>query len=335
MANAADGVDNGVSSPAEWRPSASLAMLQHRARLLKVTRDFFDARGVLEVDTPALVNAGVTDINLRPIHVPLDRNTRFLHTSPEYAMKRLLAAGSGDIYQLCHVFRGEELSRLHNTEFMLLEWYRLGVSMPSLIEEVMDLLDTYAQALGHPPRPRVQVRYRDLMRERLGHDPLHIALPDLRELACAHGLDRQSAATLSRDDLLDFLVGTVLGPTLASGQWLALTHYPASQAALAALDTEDPDVSLRFEIYADGVELANGFVELADATEQRQRFEHDNLARRAAGLAEYALDERLLAALAAGIPACAGVAVGFDRAFMVCSGASAMKEVMSFTTERA
>lgn len=318
-----------------WQPTATLSRLRQRAQLFARTREFFAKRQVLEVDTPALVRAAVTDVNLRPVSAQMDGTTRYLHTSPEYAMKRLLAAGSGDIYQLCHVFRGEEQSRLHNAEFMLLEWYRVGFSMDSLIHEVMDLLDAYAITLGRLTRPRAVQRYRDVCREHLHVDPLTAPLDTLRQLACAQGLDAASAASLGRDGVLDFLVGTVVGPTLGRGHWYALTHYPASQAALAALDPEDASVALRFEIYADGIELANGFVELADSQEQRRRFEQDNLARREAGLAEYTLDERLLEALTAGLPPCAGVALGFDRAMMVCAGAGAIDEVVTFTTERA
>ena len=323
------------SDTALWQPTATLTRLQQRARLFASTREFFAKRQVLEVDTPALVRHAVTDLNLRPVSAQLDGTTRYLHTSPEYAMKRLLAAGSGDIYQLCHVFRGEEQSRLHNSEFMLLEWYRVGFSMDSLIHEVMDLLDAYAIALGGSARPRAAQRYRDVCREHLQLDPLTAPLEALRERASTHGLDTASAADLTRDGLLDFLVGTVVGPTLGRGHWYALTHYPASQAALAALDPADASFALRFEIYADGIELANGFVELADSREQRRRFEQDNLARRAAGLAEYELDERLLEALDAGLPPCAGVALGFDRAMMVCAGARAIEEVVTFITERA
>lgn len=324
-----------MASASDWRPTASIERLRERARLLSSTRDFFASRNVLEVDTPALIGTAVTDVHLHSIKASVGSHTKYLHTSPEYAMKRLLAAGSGDIYQLCHVYRGDEQSRLHNPEFMLLEWYRLGFDMPALITEVMDLLDRYAQALGHPTRPRSQRSYRRLMREYLDLDPMDAPISQLRDLARAHHLDHHSAAALDRDALLDFLMGSIVGPKLGTGSWCAVTHYPASQAALAQLDPQDPSVALRFEIYADGVELANGFVELADAAEQRQRFEQDNLARRAAGLADYPLDERFLDALAAGLPHCAGVALGFDRALMVCSGASSMADVMSFTMERA
>lgn len=324
-----------MASGSDWRPSASLETLRHRAQLLAYTRHFFEEHQVLEVDTPALINSAVTDIHLRPLGVQMGHDTRYLHTSPEYSMKRLLAAGSGDIYQLCHVYRGEEQSRQHNAEFMLLEWYRVGFDMESLITEVMDLLDGYSQVLGLPARPRRQQRYREVLREQLAIDPLETELAALRDLARTHGLEAGSASALDRDELLDFLVGTNIGPTLGHGSWFALTHYPASQAALAELDPQDPAVALRFEIYADGVELANGFVELTDAVEQRQRFERDNLTRRQAGLADYALDERFLAALDAGIPKCAGVALGFDRALMICSGLPSIKEVISFTTEHA
>ena len=282
-----------------------------------------------------LVNAAVTDVNLRPVEVALNGRPMFLQTSPEYAMKRLLAAGVGDVYQLCRVVRGDERSRVHNPEFTMLEWYRVGFDMGRLIEEVAALLDALASRVGGARRTLRMLSYREAFRLTLQIDPLEVPTGSLVQLAVERGLANDTARTLDRDALLDFLMGTVIGPTLGHGEWLALTHYPASQAALAQLDPGDPRVALRFEIYADGIELANGFQELADAREQRARFMADNAARRVQGLPPMPIDERLLAALESGLPACSGVALGFDRAVMVAVGARQIDEVIAFPIENA
>jgi lysyl-tRNA synthetase class 2 len=324
-----------VNRSDEWRPSARRERLVQRAALFASIRQFFAERAVLEVDTPALVRRGVTDVNLAAITARLDDQELFLHTSPECAMKRLLAAGSGDIYQLCHAYRAEERSALHNPEFAMLEWYRLGFSMDKLIDEVAALLDTAMRACGAERRPLRRLRYRQGFRQCFGVDPIEASREVLERLACAAGLSGDAPASLSRDGLLDFLVGVRLGPTLGQDCWLALTHYPASQAALAQLDPVDPAVALRFEMYGDGFELANGFQELAHAAEQAERFAADNRERAALGLPHRAADERLLAALRAGLPACSGVALGVDRALMIASGARRIDDVLPFTTEQA
>jgi lysyl-tRNA synthetase class 2 len=318
-----------------WLPTATRERLAQRAALLATVRQFFESRSVLEVDTPVLVNAAVTDVNLRPVELTLGDRRLFLQTSPEYAMKRLLAAGLGDVYQLCKVVRGDERSRLHNPEFTMLEWYRVGLDMASLIDEVAALLDALVIRTGGTARPLRRVSYREVFQATLQIDPLEAPTASLVQIAVAHGLTRDNLTNLSRDEVLDFLMGVVIGPTLGRGEWLALTHYPASQAALAQLDSRDPRVALRFEIYADGIELANGFQELADAREQRARFLADNAARAAQGLPQMPIDEALLAALEAGLPACSGVALGFDRAVMIAVGAKRIDEVVSFTIENA
>jgi len=318
-----------------WPPSATRERLVQRAALLATVRQFFEARSVLEVETPILVNAAVTDANLRPVELALGDRRLFLQTSPEYAMKRLLAAGVGDVYQLCKVVRGDERSRLHNPEFTMLEWYRLGFDMSQLVREVAALLDALATRAGGAPRPLRSMTYRQAFESTLQIDPLEAPTEMLAQIAAVHGLTGDRLTELGRDELLDFLMGAVIGPTLGRGEWLALTHYPASQAALAQLDPDDPRVALRFEIYAEGIELANGFQELADANEQRTRFMADNAARRAQGLPQMPIDESFLAALEAGLPACSGVALGFDRAVMVAVGAKRIDEVVSFTIENA
>lgn len=324
-----------TTAAVNWRPSATRDVLALRARMATALREFFAQRDVLEVDTPICVNAGVTDINIHSGLALVGRRKLYLHTSPEYAMKRLLAAGSGDIFQLCHVIRGDESGPLHNTEFSLLEWYRLGFTLEQLATEVAELLNHWLAIAGRAPRPLQFARYRDLFVAALAVDPLEAPLEILRGLAARHGLDRASGDTLDRDALLDFLMGVVVGPTLGTAQWLAVTHYPASQAALSQLDPHDPRVALRFEIYGDGIELANGFVELADAQEQAARFARDATERERCGAVPMTPDPLLLAALRAGLPHAAGVAVGFDRCVMIACGERDIARVMPFTTEHA
>ncbi len=323
-------------SQGDWRPTAERAALAHRAQLLARTRAFFADRGVLEVETPALVAAATSDPQIESLAVagPQGEHAGYLHTSPEYAMKRLLAAGSGDIYQLCRVYRAGERSRLHNPEFTLLEWYRLGYTLEQLMQETAGL----AQQLLDPsdsPRPIELISYREAFEQSLQIDPLTASHSALAAIARAQGLDLRSIATATRDELLDFLAATQVGPALGKGRLSCLHHYPASQASLAQLDAQDARTALRFELYAEGVELANGYVELGDADEQQRRFQADAQERARRGLAPHEGDGRLVAALRSGMPACAGVAVGFDRLLMVARGASHIDAVLALPAERA
>lgn len=332
-----------MTSGEDWRPSATLAALRARAALLARTREFFAARGVLEVDTPVLVNAPVSDVHIGSAAVELapaphgaarEAPRLYLHTSPEYAMKRLLAAGCGDIYQICHVVRADERGRLHNAEFTLIEWYRIGWRLEALMDEV----EALTRALLGPAaavRGSERLSYREAFVRELGLDPFGAADGELRTCAARLGLEARAAGDGSRDALLDFLMGCAVGPKLGRAALTFVHGYPASQAALARLDPQDPRSALRFELYCDGVELANGFQELQSAAEQRARFERDDAARRRAGQPAAPPDERLLAALAAGIPECAGVALGFDRTLMLALGASHIDEVLPFPTARA
>lgn len=318
-----------------WRPGATRARLQQRAALLAAIRQFFAARALLEVDTPQLVNHAVTDLNLHSaqVHWPAgDRKLRHLHTSAEYSMKRLLAAGSGDIFQLCHVFRGEESGPLHNSEFMMLEWYRVGWSCEQLMSEVDALL---RQLLPDQLAATQYLSYEQAFLAHVGCNPLTDSDAALGACARELGFDAQLLQRCARDELLDLLMGARIGPQLGQAGPLFLHRYPASQAALARLDPADARVALRFELYLNGVELANGFEELADAGLQRARFEADRQQRRARGLTVPDSDEFLLAALAHGLPPCSGVALGVDRLLMVASGAAGIAEVMAFTTEHA
>ena len=337
-----------------WRPTATRAVLEQRAQALAHVREFFAKRSVLEVDTPVVVNAPVTDVHIHSAEVRFpDAPGRFyLHTSPEFAMKRLLASGSGDIYQVCHVARGLERGRHHNAEFTLIEWYRLGFSLDQLMDEVEALARAVLGALAQPMRSE-RVSYVDAFKASLGIDPLTAPIETLRSCAAAGGLvptagaqagvarvpslqsDATDANGTERDMLLEFLMGVQIGPTLGKNALTFVHRYPASQAALAHLDPNDPRVALRFELYCEGIELANGFHELASAAEQRARFEHDLSERRRRGLPADKMDELLLQALNAGLPECAGVAVGFDRLLMLATGASHIDQVLPFPIERA
>lgn len=310
-----------------WRPTATLDRLRLRARLLAETRSFFDERGVLEVETPLLCPNTVTDPHLHSYEVHGQRGlVGFLQTSPEFAMKRLLAAGSGSIFQLCRAFRDGEAGRLHLPEFTMLEWYRVGFDHHALMDEVGALL-THLLGTEAPRR----TTYRELFQGQLGVDPLTCRDDELR--SCAE--DLHAPEDLDRDELLALLLTHRLEPSFEPGRVLFVHDFPASQAALARLraDVGGVAVAERFEVYVGPVELANGFHELRDAPEQRRRFERDLATRAAAGLSQPSVDGRLLAALEHGLPECAGVALGFDRLVLLAAGAESVSEIASFAGE--
>jgi elongation factor P--(R)-beta-lysine ligase len=313
----------------DWKPTATRAALERRAAMLAATRSFFAERKVLEVDTPIMVNAPVTDVHIHSAEVRMRRHggdRMFLHTSPEFAMKRLLAAGSGDIYQICHVVRGRERGSLHNAEFTLIEWYRLGFSMQQLMDEVEALVSTLLC-----PSSCERLTYRDAFLREMSIDPFTASIESLTQAASELGLQRGA----TRDEILDLLMGARVGPALGRDKLTFVHDYPASQAALARLNPQDPATALRFELYAQGIELANGFDELSSAAEQRARFDQDREERKRRGLPAHAPDEFLLAALESGLPECSGVALGFDRLAMLALGASHIDEVLAFPVERA
>ena len=318
----------------DWRPTASLGALKSRAALLAAARQFFAERGVLEVETPALSAAAVSDPQIESLatRVAGFAAPLYLCTSPEYAMKRLLAAGSGDIYQICRVFRDAERGRWHNPEFTLLEWYRLGFDDAALMSEVEALIGRLL-APHRTLEPAERLSYSAALWRHAGVDAQHASEHDLTEAARSHGI--VCRADLDRDAKLDLLMGLVVGPRLGSGRPCFICDYPASQAALARLKPGSPPVAARFELYLDGVELANGFHELAASGEQRARFAQDLKLRRARGQLQPPLDERLLAALAAGLPDCAGVALGFDRLAAIALAAPRLADAMAFTIDNA
>lgn len=319
-------------------PSATRDALRLRAWVNRLVREFFHEREVLEVETPAMSMAGNTDPNIASFALEFSGRTdgaprtRWLRTSPEFALKRLLAAGLGDCYELGRVFRDGEAGGRHNPEFTMLEWYRVGWDLHRLIDETAELVRAALSLLGRDATLRV-VRYRDLYRDALGIDPfvaredrLHTALGDVV-------IDPQG---LTRDDWLDLLMTHRLQPAFSANELLAVIDYPASQCALAKLrdDGDGHPVAERFELYLGSIELANGYHELQDAVEQGVRFARDAVVRRGRNDCVPPTDVRLLAALEAGMPACAGVALGMDRLLMAMLGTPRIADVLAFDFAR-
>lgn len=317
-----------------WQPSASIENLLARAKIIAEIRRFFTDRGLLEVETPVLSEFGVTDVHLSTFNTSFISPTAekskalWLSTSPEYHMKRLLAAGSGPIFQLCHVFRNEEAGQYHNPEFTMLEWYRPHFDMYRLINEVDDLLQQILDC-----KPTESLSYQFVFQEYVGLDPLSAEKAEL--VAKAKQYHLQQAEQEDRDTLLQFLFSTVVEPNIGKENPVAVYHFPATQAALAQISSEDHRVAERFEFYYKGLELANGFHELTDVNEQLHRFEQDNVQRQKMGLPQRQIDKRLLGALQAGVPNCSGIALGVDRLLMIALGANEIHEVMAFGIENA
>lgn len=321
-----------MSEAINWKPSATLEALHARAALNRTIREFFIETNALEVELPILNRAPVADMNIEPISVAATEAMpmMYLHTSPEYSMKRLLCAGSGDIYALGKVFRAGEAGRRHNPEFTMLEWYRVGMDHLALMLEVADLLDELFEdsqvKLADSP---VFMTYQQAVIEYTGFDPLNADDEDIKQLGITlAGADLE----LNRDGWLDMIMSHRVEKALPQNRLVFIYNYPASQAALAkiAQDEQGQLVAERFEVYLNGLELANGYHELTDSIEQKVRFEKE-----LAGT-DRLIDEKLLEALgdkAAGLPDCAGVAMGLDRILMLQLGANKISEVISFSAE--
>ena len=317
----------------EWLPSASSEGLAARADLLQALRRFFHDRGVMEVDTPLLSQGTVPDAGIDVFRLPGegDEADRYLQTSPESAMKRLLAAGSGDIFQICKAFRQGEAGRHHNPEFTLLEWYRVGWDHAALIREVAEFLGTVLNSDGWQIWP-----YRALFVEVLGVDPLDdrtslAALTDLAQSRIGFVPDG-----LDRDAVLDLLMSHCIEPGINDWGVVFVTDFPPSQVAMARYTSVgDADVAARFECYVHGRELANGYWEQIDADALAAQLHAENTRRRQRGLPERPVDERVLAAHRHGLPECAGVALGVDRLLALKLGADNLVETISFGWDRA
>jgi len=313
-----------------WRPSASLELLKLRARLLARIRQWFAERDVLEVETPALSRFAATDVNIESQEVA---GEGWLHTSPEFPMKRLLAAGSGDIFQFARVFRKGESGRRHNPEFTLLEWYRAGMGYRALMDEVVDLCVAAGTGLADW-RPARKLTYAEAMAS-VGVDSGRDGPEELAARLDAAGVDWPGSAVDDREVLMDLVLSALVEPSFDPAQPTLVYDFPPAQAALAAIRPGRIPVAERFELFLGGMELANGFGELTDASEQRRRFEHDRMRRAARGQPDAPADEFLLAALEHGLPACSGVALGFDRLVMVIAGAPDLASVLAFPSGRA
>jgi len=326
----------------DWQPSAGIAALRLRARLSNTIRAFFAEHGVLEVETPVLSMAGNTEPNIASFQLEFSGRTdgaprtRWLRTSPEHALKRLLAAGIGDCYELGRVFRDGEAGGRHNPEFTMLEWYRLGWDHRRLAGETTELVQAALQLVGREARASTTT-FRELYLRALHLDPFTADESDLRAALGDVAIDPTG---LGRDDWLDLLMTHRIQPAFPSDQLLVVDDYPASQCALARIRGGDPTsggfpVAERFELYLGPLELANGYHELLDAAEQGERFDRDRAKRVARGDVVPPRDERLLSALAHGLPPCAGVALGVDRLLMAMLGTERIADVLAFDFARA
>lgn len=308
-----------------WQPSASIEALKARAQLNTYIRDFFQLRNVLEVETPLLSKAAVDDANLQPIQATACGKPVYLHTSPEYPMKRLLASGSGDIYQICKTFRDGEVGKRHNPEFTMLEYYRLGFNLKTLMDEVAQLIGDYLNI-----QRRVDLSYAQALKQYAQLDVFNISDEALRKNVSEFVGDELQ---LTRDECLDIIMSHVVEPQLPKDALVFIFNYPASQAALAQtfVDEHDNKLAERFELYVNGLELCNGYHELTDVAEQKIRFttqaeKHEVLRP---------LDQHFLQALEQGLPECSGVAIGLDRVLMLKLKAEGIDQVLSFDFGRA
>lgn len=312
----------------DWQPGTTQDILIARGQLYKTLRQFFAERQVMEVDVPVLASSAGTDPHIELIPAQACQQQMYLQTSPEFFMKRLLANGSGDIYSLGKAFRNEESGSRHNPEFTMLEWYRLGFNDQQLIDEVLQLI---MQACG--PLDAHKYSYRELFEQQLGINPHTCSSSQLQQLAQQHiELDWNDE---DRDVWLDLLMTHLIEPQLPGGL-CAIYDYPHSQAALSRIGSNNQGdrVAHRFEVYLNGIELANGYWELSDATEQQQRFTEDRAKRQSLGLPDNPVDQKFLAALQAGLPDCAGVALGVDRLLMAITGHQSIDQVMPFSFAR-
>lgn len=310
-----------------WAPSASLDALRARAKLLSTIRSFFAAREVLEVETPLLSQHGTVDCHIDSFQ--LQQGSRWLHTSPEFAMKRLLCAGSGPIWQLCKVFRVDEAGRHHNPEFSLLEWYRPGFDHHALMDEMVALF-LYCGVAASPAFERIS--YREAFVKHAGFDPFTASIAEMREQASGRSPPPADDLGEVRDAWLDHFFGSIVSPALGPQQPCFVYDFPASQAALSRVRGE---VAERFELIWRGVELANGFHELADAAEQARRFAADTAWREQQSKPTPVADQHLIAALQHGLPDCAGVALGVDRLLMLLTDAPDIASTLAFDWQRA
>jgi len=319
-----------------WQPNISLEILKARADLLRLVRVFFQKINCLEVETPTLSGSTTPDPNIESFSTRQHQQTYYLHTSPEFPMKRLLAAGSGAIYQICKVFRQGEAGRYHNPEFTMLEWYQPGLNYHALMQQVDELIACLLNDVCSLENT-IYISYKDAFEKYVQVNPFATTNNELLAALRKHRIELyNNEPSLDKDALLDLIISQLIQTQLPANTPVFIYDYPASQAALAKIRQQDSyQVAERFELFINGVELANGYQELLDASEQQQRFEAENKKRAAAGLMTIPIDQRLIAALAAGIPMVSGVAMGFDRLLMLAMQKESINEVIAFTIDKA
>lgn len=326
----------------DFRPTADWPALELRAELLRTAREFFHTRGLLEVETPIMSRDTVVDRHIEPFAIAgetastasphsASHSTMWLQTSPEFAMKRLMAAGGAAIYQITRAFRQGERGRLHNPEFTIVEWYCRGDDLAAGMQFLSDFCEAL---LGLGPAERLS--FAAAFERAAGIDPHRASVAELSAAAARHGVEAPASLQgADRDAWIDLLLVTLVEPQLGQHAPTILFDYPASQAALAVVRDADPPVAERFELYVRGIELANGYHELLDADALLRRSRENNAARAANGRRRLPEENRLLAAMRSGLPACAGAAFGFDRAVMLAAGADSIDKVIAFPAERA
>lgn len=316
-----------------WKPNTTLETLKCRAALVNTARQFFQDNDYLEVDTPCLSLSTTPDPNIESFSTQFNNTHYFLHTSPEFPMKRLLAAGSGAIYQICKVFRKGEAGRNHNSEFTLIEWYQPGMSYRELMEQVDKLIRLLLKnklALNET----VLFTYQQAFEKFAGFNPFTVTKQQLHTVISKNNIQLHKQ-TLTHDAYLDLIISVIIQPNLPKNKPVFIYDYPATQAALANIRKGEINIAERFELFINGLELANGYQELLDASEQQQRFENENKQRLAAGQQAIPIDANLIEALQQGMPVVSGVAVGLDRVLMLATGKDSIQDVIAFTTDKA
>jgi len=323
--------------PESWKPSCDLKHLRLRAQMLSSIRGFFERRAVLEVETPLLCSATGTDPQLDFFssfyHCSPKDKEMFLQTSPEFAMKRLLAAGSGSIFQICKAFRNGEVGRFHNPEFSILEWYRLDFSLEQLMDEVAELI---LELLGTSVMGVHKISYTEIFEQLTGLNPLVFCQKKYADYAVTNGI--KDAILLCEDDhsmWLDFIFSFKVQPYLDDDPLCMVYGYPAIQSSLARINDDNPAIADRFEVFVKGIEIGNGFFELSNANEQEKRFDQENEVRRSKQLMQVDKDEKFLDALRSGLPDCSGIALGLDRLLMVIEDTESLNDVIAFPFDRA
>jgi len=316
-----------------WKPNTTIETLKCRAKLLTIARQFFQDNNYLEVDTPSLSQSTTPDPNIESFVTEFNNTRYFLHTSPEFPMKRLLAAGSGAIYQICKVFRQGEAGRNHNPEFTLIEWYQPGMHYRALIEQVDKLVRLLLKA-NLPLNETVLLTYKQAFEQFAGFNPLTASTEQLQTIIAENKIQLHQQ-TLTQDAYLDLIMSVIVQPNLPKDKPVFIYDYPATQAALANIRKDKEHVAERFELFINGVELANGYQELLDASEQQQRFENENKQRLAAGQQIIPVDTHLIAALQQGMPMVSGVALGFERILMLATDKNSIQDAIAFTADKA